>query len=115
MPHSGISMNLYNNISQNVEIFKEYNVPTEWYSDLDSISYLGILSSPSYNNIAIPSVVTPFDIKIKDVIYREKFGRIEFKDSETGTTKQIPIVPNNIVTPSTWADIDSFLPEEIGE
>lgn len=108
MPHSGISMNLYNNISQNVEIFKEYNVPTEWYSDLDSISYLGILSSPSYNNIAIPSVVTPFDIKIEDVIYREKFGRIEFKDSETGTTKQIPIVPNNIVTPSTWADIDSF-------
>lgn len=108
MPHSGTSMNLYNNISQNVEVFKEYKVPTEWYSNLDSISYLGILSSPLYNNIAIPSVVTPFDIKIEDVIYREKFGRIEFKDSETGTTKQIPIVPNNIVTPSTWADIDSF-------
>lgn len=108
MPHSGTSMNLYNNISQNVEVFKEYKVPTEWYSNLDSISYLGILSSPLYNNIAIPSVVTPFDIKIEDVIYREKFGRIEFKDSETSTTKQIPIVPNNIVTPSTWADIDSF-------
>lgn len=107
-PHSGNRMNLFGNSSQNKEIFQKYKVPIEWYEDIDSISYLGILPSELYSNISIPKIATSSSQVVKDIIYREKFGRLAFLDSETGVTKQIPLLPYNTITPSNWDDVDSF-------
>ena len=111
LPKSTNIQNIYNKNEQNLAIFTEYGFPKEWYKDLEYVPYLAINNSSLYNNIALPPIVTSLNLSIKDIVYRESLGRIEFLDSETNNSKQFLITKNNVITPTTWNDVDSFFPK----
>lgn len=111
LPKSTNIQNIYNKDKQNLAIFTEYGFPKEWYEDLEYVPYLAINNSSLYNNIALPPIVTSLNLSIKDIVYRESLGRIEFLDSETNNSKQFLITKNNIITPTTWDDVDNFFPK----